>query len=184
MATKQEVQRAAVKRYGKNAYIEWGKNPSTPAAREAARKAIAEAKQRNAPLKRVSDKRKKHMAKVGPERRARKEEIGCCMVCRQLFTPECLDGDEVARGPAREKCLSEPSLTIIDCRRCHEVIQDWPIAKRLAVIERWEADQRAARYCELTGNAPTHVTGADVVSYMTFFKPGPVKRKRRSKLKA
>lgn len=162
-----------------NEFARWlasKKQPPTPAP---AAKAVKPRK----PLRRVSDKRKKLMAKVGPEREARKEETGCCMICRKPFPPELLDGDEIARGADREKCLSQPSLTIISCRKCHTESQDWPIAKRIAVVIRWTIDQAAALYNELRGTAPTHVMGEDVITYLMFRKRDAAKTRKKRKAK-
>lgn len=137
----------------------------------------APARKRQKPMKRVSSKRAKLMREVGPERQARKQDVGECMICRKPFAPQWLDADEIARGAAREACLSEPLLTLYSCRKCHTMSQDWPIAKRIAALIRWTIDRTTARYNELRGTAPSHVTGDDVAIYLMFKKPIKPKRK-------
>lgn len=125
---------------------------------------------RRSRLKPMSDKRKALMKVVGPERKARKAEVGRCMVCRREFPPEQLEGDEIARGAAREQCLSVPELTLISCAKCHRLTQDWPPAKRIALLVAFEIDFKCAKFCELRGYAITHLTRNSVVNYLDYSK--------------
>src|SRR5262245_26294996 len=72
-------------------------------------------------LRPMSKKRAKLMREVGPERKAFVESAWSCMVCYMEKPTDC---HEIARGPAREKALSEPSLWLAVCRRCHELLDD------------------------------------------------------------
>lgn len=121
-------------------------------------------------IKRVGDKTAKLKRETNPERAARKESVGCCMICRKPLPPDELDGDEIARGYARQECLKHPELTLISCRRCHDRTQNEPPAKRIMYIILWEIDQRCKLYCELRGTAETHVTAEDVIAYLMFRK--------------
>lgn len=125
---------------------------------------------RKTPMKRVSDKRRKLMREVGPERKARKAEVGCCMLCRRALPPSELDADEIARGPAREACLKEPSLILILCRCCHDMSQNWQPGKRIAIGIMFEVDVRCAKYNELRGTGPNHVTRYHVLNYLDYAK--------------
>lgn len=120
------------------------------------------------PLRRVSKKRAKLMREVGPERQARKEALGRCMICGQQTSQ--LDADEIARGYSRELCLKHPELTLISCRRCHERTQNEPLEKRLARLMLFEIEQRCQTLNELLGTAPTHVTAEGVIGYLMFRK--------------
>ncbi len=143
------------------------KPPSPPPAR------VSQAQR--TPLKRVSKKRAALMAKVGPERRARKESTQMCMCCREPLPAYLLEIHEVASGPAREKCLEWIDLQLVLCRGCHEHVQRWPAAKQIALGMMWDIEKRCALYCDLKGYAPTAVVADEVITFLMFKKP-PRKR--------
>ncbi len=120
------------------------------------------------PIRRVSANRAKLMREVGPERKARKESTQRCMCCREPLQPDWLDIHEIASGPARQKCLEWIDLQLVLCRKCHDHVQNQPIAKQIALGVRWDIEKRCALYCELTGTAPTHVTAEDVITFLMF----------------
>ncbi len=138
-------------------------------------------------LKPMSRKRKELVAVVGPERKARKADVGCCMVCRQPFPPEQLEGDEIARGTGREKCLSVPELTLISCSKCHVKTQNWPPPKRLALLTAFNLDFACGKYCEIMGYASTHLTRDSVMVYLERSRDvngtSPIKFKPEKKTK-
>lgn len=103
------------------------------------------------------------MQQVGPERKAYKEQVGCCMVCRMQLPPESLDCHELAAGYAREKCLTEWLLIMVVCRTCHDRIQGTKPKYQMRLLLLWIADEMARKYCELKGYATTHLTGAEVL---------------------
>jgi hypothetical protein len=122
------------------------------------------------PLKRISAKRRKLMATAGPERRAYKEQVGQCMICRRQESPDWLDAHEIAAGAAREACLTEWNLILVVCRECHERIQHSKPEKQIAYLAKWFIDQACAKYNELKGTAPTHVTAMGVLDYLDYSK--------------
>lgn len=127
----------------------------------------------------MSAKRAKLLREVGPQRAARKAEVGRCMICRKPFAPADLDGDEIARGAAREECLKHPELTLISCRKCHERTQDEPIEKRLAYAVLFDIDRRCETINELLGTAPTHVTTEGVIGFLMFRKRAKLRRNKQ-----
>lgn len=143
---------------------------------------------RRKPLRRISPKRRKLMSDVGPQRLEHKEQVGECMICRKPLPPEELDCDEIARGFAREACLTEWMLLLVSCRACHQSSQDWPITTRIAALLKWIGERACHRYNELRGTAQTHVTWTGVLTALEY-APGVkpverVKRKRKKKLAA
>jgi hypothetical protein len=123
---------------------------------------------KRSPLKRISAKRRKLLATAGPERRAYKEQVGQCMICRQQLPADSLDCHEIASGSAREACLTQWNLILVVCRECHERIQHSKPEKQIAYLAKFWIDQACAKYNELKGTAPTHVTRNDVVTYLNF----------------
>lgn len=120
------------------------------------------------------------MKTLGPERRELKEEVGCCMCCREPLQPEWLDVHEIASGPAREKCLTEPLLQLVVCRDCHHHVQSQTAAKQIAWLFKWLIEKTCEKYCELKGYAPTAVVPADVHTFLMYQK-APKKRHKVKK---
>lgn len=122
---------------------------------------------KRSPLRRVSKKRKKLNAGVNPERKAFVEAAGACMVCR---VSPAVDAHEIASGHAREDCLTEWSLIMAVCRRCHTKIQHMKPEKQIALRTAFFIDQACEKYNELRGTAPTHVTRNGVLNYFSYSK--------------
>ncbi len=144
-------------------------------ARAKARKPPApeQAKPARKGLRYVSKDRAKLMKTLSPERCELKVHVGCCMKCRKALGPAYLDAHEIANGAAREDCMDEPLLVMVLCRKCHNRVQGQPPAKQIALHFRWLIDVACAKYCDLTGTAPTHVVGEDVVTFLMMGKREP-----------
>jgi hypothetical protein len=127
-------------------------------------------------LPRVSKKRAALMKDVGPDRREFKEFVGACMVCRRKLPPEELEPDEIARGYAREDCLTEWTLIVVCCTKCHRLRQNDPPAKKLSCVFRFWIEYACLTYNELRGTAPTHLTADDVVGRLVFRNLPKVKK--------
>jgi hypothetical protein len=86
-------------------------------------------------MRKVSLKRQK-LNKVANEwRTAFKEWVGRCERCMKPAAPEHLDIDEIARGSGhREKALMARFAILCVHRQCHNEIQNWSRAKRLALL--------------------------------------------------
>lgn len=113
------------------------------------------------------------MRKVSPERKAFVEAAGVCMACLSEFVCDC---HEIARGPAREAALSEPTLWLALCRSCHEEMDDmkkWPLARQLALRVLADMNANMALLNRVRGRAPTAVTAIEVMKevYSLWGKP-------------
>jgi hypothetical protein len=118
---------------------------------------------RKTPLKRVSKKRAKLMRTVAPARKEFRLAVGVCMLCRQNPASE---NHEIARGPAREKCLEVLDLQLCVCRSCHDSIQHAHPADQLALRTIWDIDYRTLKYNELMGR--NLIDAEDVIARLMF----------------
>lgn len=115
-------------------------------------------------MRRVSKKRQALMRQAGPARKAFVEsKATVCMVCHTAG--HALQCHEIARGAAREKCLTEPSLWLAVCSECHEELGDyekWPLARQLAARLWWDLCESVFRFNEIRGRAQSAVTPQSV----------------------
>lgn len=119
------------------------------------------AKPKRKGLRRVSPKRAKLMREIRDQRRAITDSL--CMVCRA--NPSS-DPHEIARGAAREACLTVPLLQIGCCRQCHDRIQNLPATDQIAIKIRYLIDLACQSYVEIVGR--NVVCSEDVISRLMF----------------
>jgi len=81
-------------------------------------------------MNRYTPKRAAHNRYVEPRRNEFRQSHLHCQRCYVLFASEL---HEMTRGPAREAALGEWAALLHLCHGCHVIVQDWEIAKQLAL---------------------------------------------------
>lgn len=81
-------------------------------------------------MKPVSNKRQRRNRETKPARDAYRAENPWCQWCCNADATEL---HEIARGPSRDKSLSERAAWLHLCRQCHQVIALIPVDGQLAI---------------------------------------------------
>jgi hypothetical protein len=103
-------------------------------------------------MRNVSKKRAATNRLADKWRTAFKAEVGRCERCLKPASPEHLDADEIARGCDRRKALTARFAILCVHRQCHNEIQNWSRAKRLALLYlARSSDYDIEAFHELTG---------------------------------
>lgn len=125
-------------------------------------------------MKRISDKRRKRIAQAKPIRDALLKRVARCEKCghdprkaRRGAIAWRLDVHEIARGPARDAALDQPSCLLVLCRPCHDEIHEHPHAwleeRQLALLATSRPeDVDLKTYNEVKGLGPTRITLMEV----------------------
>jgi len=77
----------------------------------------------------VSKKRQRANRAAAPVRKQFAEDFPCCMVCGRCAT----DTHEISRGSSRGASLGVRAALLRLCRRCHDMVQQWPLDTQLAL---------------------------------------------------
>lgn len=122
---------------------------------------------RNKPIPRESKKRATLRAIVNPGRKGFLLLHPVCMLCGKRKSE---DVHEIARGNAREGCLSYPELQLAVCRTpCHDDLDDlklWPPERQMFARMMYDLKAELLTLNELRGRAETAITIRDVVQYL------------------
>jgi hypothetical protein len=85
-------------------------------------------------MRRISKKRLGMMKVASEWRESLKSQVSRCEFCLKPASASWLDCDEIARGSSRALALTAEYAILVVHRHCHDHIQNWPRARRLALL--------------------------------------------------
>jgi hypothetical protein len=123
---------------------------------------------RKTPIKRISAKRRKQMARTKSQRDSFRAEFRICMLCSKR---KATDVHEIVTRAKSDLAVENRCTWLCLCRTCHDrEVADYgryPVSRQLAL--KLVADPEAfdlAKVNELRGNDPNEFTLADVVRWL------------------